>query len=395
MYLYNLFIIHFRRDAEDAEVEMWYRQGARPKLRPGDPATRRAASAVDLREPRDRESPINRVRFQDEVYSESAYDNEALQPHHRTVSYPELLHGSNKNHGASDLKFGSKSNPPHINMNGNVTLSRPRSALSHSSSDLDLHGPGRPQNGSKLARNVKQKQNAVPLDTILSHASTSDRDFESSLELHRANPAVVLPDGSIAYDSLSHSNFSGPELAHEIGYYSKIREDINAVDKIKKSKKPWKRNKAKFTPGDFDEKLHSNLVKARSASSIAQSTESLHSNSSRPSVGSAGNPSRLPSGNVSRPPSGRPQHQTSRQSSVMSDASLDNTYEVVVPDSARSTQSVPLSARSTDSVPVSARSTENPYEEVVHYKKRTPPPKPPRPFKKKAQTQPQNSNNGR
>lgn len=376
----------YSSDAEDAEVEMWYRQGARPKVRPGDPSTRRAASAVDLREPRDRESPVNRVRFQDEVDSESAYENFSLQPHHRTVSYPELLHGSNKNHGASDLKFGSKSNPPHVKMNGNVTLGRPKSALSHSSSEVDLHGPGRPQHGSK---------SATPLDTILSHATTSDRDFESSLELHRANPALVLPDGSIAYDSLSPSNFSGPELAHEIGYYSKIREDINAVDKIKKSKKPWKRNKAKFSPGDFDEKLHTNLVKARSASSIAQSTESLHSNSSRPSIGSAGNPPRLPSGNMSRPPSGRPHYQTSRQSSVMSDASMDNTYEVVVPDSARSTQSIPLSARSTDSVPVSARSTENPYEEVVHYKKRTPPPKPPRPFKKKSQTQAQNSNNGR
>ena len=82
-----------------------------------------------------------------------------------------------------------------------------------------------------------------------------------------------------AWDNTSQSNYStgsGPELAHEIGYYNKLYEDINSTSKTKKTKRPWKRNKAKFTPSDDDEKVFSNLVKARSVSNIVQSTEYMH-----------------------------------------------------------------------------------------------------------------------
>ena len=148
------------------------------------------------------------------------------------------------------------------------------------------------------------------------------------------------PDNNVGWDNMSQSHYSsvsGSELAHEIGYYSKLYDDINNKSKVKKSKKPWKRNKAKFIPGNYDEPVSTNLAKSRSESDITQSKEYTHKTGKK-QIGEK----------------------------VSSLAGIDGHYQNILSST--------------------CGSDENPYEELSHIKKKVPPVKPPRPHK--------NRNNG-
>ncbi len=102
-----------------------------------------------------------------------------------------------------------------------------------------------------------------------------------STSLTLPNPARKTHKSSetFSWEDMSQDVSSGPELAHEIGYYSRLYEDINSGCKAKKSKRPWRRNRAKFNPSDENDILFSNLVKARSVSDISQSGSTKHATS--------------------------------------------------------------------------------------------------------------------
>lgn len=244
---------------------MWYRQGARPKEPMGHP--HRAVSAEPSRR---RDSPSNRVHFNDDIdYSDS------LQ---RTVSLTNLT-----DNGAMRFQF---SFAPGEKDNGG-TFS-------------DLHGPGRP------FEDISSDQ--IAEDETVPNNAPSDDELQNK-----------------------HSASMGPELAHEIGYYSKLYEDINSKNKAKKSRKPWKRNKAKFTPSDDDVRVFSNLVKARSTSNIAQSSGCLS-------------------------------------------GSFSESYENIPPAKNHND--------TYENLPSLDDTEENPYEEMPHVRRKVPPVKPPRPLKK-------------
>lgn len=276
-------------------MEVWHQQGARPKGSHIINVPRRAASAADLS--RKQDSPSPRVHFEDEVYMQNGLGD-------RTVSQPELWKQEvgKRHHGKEKIQ---------PNMHEKRGVYDDDVNISHTSVSSNTNGPlGNNHSGQVLHQRLSQSEQVLHtgqsasvrlrknLSTVeidkwvvksrsrsvtpseLSDAifSDSDKDIESSMEIHRASPAIVLPPRKPLIER-GDSPSSEIELAHEIGYYNKLYEDINA-SKMKKSKKPWKRNKGYYTPSEEVEKVQTQLMQRSS------STQSLASQKSKDFNGS-------------------------------------------------------------------------------------------------------------
>ena len=260
---------------------MWYRQGVHPKM---DLMARRTVSVDDFSRT---DSLNNRVHFNDAIDY-----NEELEPWYRTLSPSDPI-------SKNVFQFGI---PPgyEYNVNDNGATE----------TDIDFHDH---------RRSAGKRRERISLG----HGIKKDSS----------------PDNNVGWDNMSQSNYSsasGPELAHEIGYYSKLYDDINNKSKVKKSKKPWKRNKAKFIPGDYNE-TGTNLVKASSVGDISQSKGYTHK-------------------------TGKTQSGEIFSSSPGNDGPDEN---------------IPSSTWSSGA-------DENPYEELSRIKRKIPPVKPPRPHKNRS-----------
>ena len=231
-----------------------------------------------------RASPVNRVRFEDEV----SEGDSVLSQQHRALSHPDLSLGfevrpqtpegtTPGRRRAHKLKGGRNAN----GMAASVPFSQADLTKGSFSPDQTGHEhrtqglppSGRngvtPEDGPRRAHKLRGRSR-TPTEVIQAVASDAHTTVDSNMQVHRASPVVVLPpagtpmkglrlDDSQLY--LSDTPSSDMDLHDEVAYFNGFSDAWNAALSAKKSKKPWKRNKGHYTPSNEVEKVQVDMIR--------------------------------------------------------------------------------------------------------------------------------------
>ena len=236
---------------------------------------RKSASTQDLSQRR--ASPINRVRFEDEI----AEDNQLLTQHHRALSQPELSVGADVHpepprkesqipSGCRALKLrgarrsAGNASPAPSSQEGSVHLYE---TVNHSEHEVRKHGlpPSGKAEDLKTKMQRLRSRNMTPTEVVHAAAADARLPEETTLPVHRASPVIISQHGNAlrvedSQSYLSDTLSSDNDLHNEVAYFNGFNDAWNNALAMKKSKKPWKKNKGQYNPSDQTDYLQKELA---------------------------------------------------------------------------------------------------------------------------------------